>query len=147
MNFPQLKFIGRIFEVNPRLLCWATVLGIALLANGCITATELLYSDPAFSTTLKEFDKLHAQDKLPGLPSDQKPRSLQAYYMSEDYMRRNYYRTWREASHGCRDAQVVVANKPDRSACAYFFCTDSGRSVLQNTLHQKERRAPWTITP
>jgi hypothetical protein len=96
---------------------------------------------------MKEFDKLHAQGNLPRLASDQKPRSLQAYKMSEDYMQRNYYRTWREASQGCRDAQVVVANKRDRGACAYFFCKDSGRSVLLNTLYQKEHRALWTGIP
>jgi hypothetical protein len=142
MNFPQLDFVRRMVELNSRTLWCAFVLGVALLTNGCITATEFLYSDPVFSTALKEFDRLHAQGELPGLPSDQKPR-LSAYQMSEDYMRRDYYRLWREVSRGCANAQAVVHHKETGDSYAYFLCLDGENPKFIGTLYREHRKASW----
>jgi hypothetical protein len=79
---------------------WALT-GLLALCVGCVTATEVLYSDPEFSRTLREFDRLHDAGEFPGLGSHEVP-SLSAYNMSEPYMlQQSYYVLWREVSRGC----------------------------------------------
>lgn len=129
-------------------VAWLPVAVLALvIGTGCITTRELLYSDPVFESTLQEFDSLHTQNKLPGLASGEAPRFIFAYEMHYDYFQRPSYATWRHASLGCTNVQVIMVHKTDRNAYAYFFCKDSGKPELMNTLHQTKRKAPWQIIP